>query len=147
MTSFTGSILIRRPAEDVFDFVADERNEPAYNPQIRQVEKTTSGPIGVGTRWRAVTTSGRRTVPFELEITEYARPERLGSVTRMDAADISGFLTFVPEAEGTRMTWTWELRPNGLLKLAAPLFAAVGRRREQRIWSALRAHLEAAGGL
>lgn len=144
MTSFTGSILIRRPIEEVFDFVADERNEPSYNSQIRQVEKTTPGPIGLGTRWRAVTTSGRRTVPIDLEITEYARPERLGSATRMRAADISGFLTFAPEGDGTRMTWTWDLRPKGLLKLAAPPLAALGRRQEQRIWSALKAHLEAA---
>ncbi|MDQ0757288.1 SRPBCC family protein [Arthrobacter sp. B3I4] len=98
----------------------------------------------MGARWRAVTTSGRRKVPFDLEVTEYARPERLGSVTRMGAADISGFLTFAPETDGTRMTWTWDLRPKGLLKLAAPLLAALGRRREQRIWSALKAHLEAA---
>ncbi|MDQ0757287.1 hypothetical protein [Arthrobacter sp. B3I4] len=34
MTSFTGSILIRRTSEEVFDFVADERDEPTYNPEI-----------------------------------------------------------------------------------------------------------------
>jgi hypothetical protein len=27
----------------VFDFVADERNEPRYNPGIRRVEKTNWG--------------------------------------------------------------------------------------------------------
>ncbi|WP_268933693.1 SRPBCC family protein [Sinomonas notoginsengisoli] len=30
-----------------------------------------------------------------------------------------------------------------MLKLIAPLFAALGRRQEQRIWSSLKAHLEA----
>ena len=53
MTTIKGSILIRRPVEEVFDYVADERNEPGYNPQLRSVEKTTPGPIGVGTSTRA----------------------------------------------------------------------------------------------
>ena len=44
--------------EEVFDFVADERNEPIYNPNILVSEKVTAGPIGAGSRfaWRC----GRR---------------------------------------------------------------------------------------
>jgi uncharacterized protein YndB with AHSA1/START domain len=142
MTTITGSILIRRPIEQVFDFVADEHNEPVYNPQMRSVEKTTPGPIGVGTVWHVVMASGKRSTPFELEVTEYVRPRRLGSMTRMTSADIDGALTFVPDASGTLMSWSWDLRPKGMLKLAAPFFALIGRRQEQRNWSSLKAHLE-----
>jgi hypothetical protein len=42
-----GDITIGRSAEDVFDFVADERNEPQYNPQMTRAEKVSPGPIGV----------------------------------------------------------------------------------------------------
>jgi uncharacterized protein YndB with AHSA1/START domain len=143
MSTINGSILIRRPVEQVFDFVTDERNEPAYNPQMRSVEKMTSGPIGVGTLWHVVMASGKRLTPFELEVTEYTRPSRLGSITRMAAADIMGALTLAPDAAGTRLSWSWDLKPKGMLKLATPLFAAVGRRQEQRNWSSLKAHLEA----
>lgn len=143
MTTIAGSIRIERPIDDVFDFVADERNEPTYNPRLGSVEKTTPGPIGNGTRWHAVATSGKRATPFELEITEYARATRLASVTHIGAVDISGALTFVAEADGTRLNWTWNLRPKGMLKLATPLLAALGRRQERRIWSGLKAHLEA----
>jgi hypothetical protein len=83
MTAINGSILIRRPIEQVFDFVADERNEPVYNPKMRSVEKTTPGPIGIGTLWHVVMESGKRSSPLELEVTEYARLRRLGSRTRM----------------------------------------------------------------
>lgn len=82
MTRINGSILIRRPVEEVFDFVADERNERAYNPQMRSVEKAAPGPIGVGTLSHVVAISGRRATPFELEVTEYTRPSRLESMTR-----------------------------------------------------------------
>ncbi|MGT2462583.1 SRPBCC family protein [Sinomonas atrocyanea] len=140
MSRISGSIFIRRQVEEVFDFLADERNEPAYNPQLRSVETTTPGPIGVGTQWRVVAASGRRSTPFELEVTEYARPSRLGSSTRMATVDISGALTFVPDAGGTRMSWSWDLRPK--VKLAAPLLDALGRSQEQRIWCSLKARLE-----
>jgi hypothetical protein len=29
-----GEIFINRPVEEVFDFVADARNEPRYNPRM-----------------------------------------------------------------------------------------------------------------
>jgi hypothetical protein len=44
-----GEIVIGRPVEEVFDFVADERNEPRYNVQMRRAEKISEGPIGLGT--------------------------------------------------------------------------------------------------
>jgi uncharacterized protein YndB with AHSA1/START domain len=34
MVRVAGDILIGRSVEAVFDFVADERNEPRYNPRL-----------------------------------------------------------------------------------------------------------------
>jgi hypothetical protein len=53
MVEVQGEIVIDRRPEDVFDFVADEENEPRYNPQMRLAKKLTDGPIGVGTTFRA----------------------------------------------------------------------------------------------
>jgi hypothetical protein len=142
MAAIVGSITIARPVEEVLDFVADERNEPVYNPQMRSVEKATPGPIGVGTLWRATVSSGRRTTPFELEVTQYSRPWSLGSVTRMATAEIIGGLSFSPDPAGTRLSWSWEVTPKGALRLAAPVFAVLGRRQEKRIWAGLKSHLE-----
>jgi hypothetical protein len=113
MVNVSGEILINRPVEQVFDFVADQRNEPIYNPRILQSEKITDGPIGVGTRFRATVISGRRPVEMFIEVTEYQRARRFGSRTTMSAVDINGGLTFEPIAGATRMTWSWDLRPRG----------------------------------
>ena len=48
MARVEGEIVINRPVEDVFDFVADERNEPRYNPRMRSAEQSSEGPIGSG---------------------------------------------------------------------------------------------------
>ena len=53
MVHIEGEIVIERPPEAVFDFVADERNEPRYNPRMLRVEQISAGPIGLGTRFRA----------------------------------------------------------------------------------------------
>jgi hypothetical protein len=49
MAGIEGEIVISRPVEMVFDYVADQSNEPQYNPQMVRAQKITSGPIGKGT--------------------------------------------------------------------------------------------------
>jgi uncharacterized protein YndB with AHSA1/START domain len=53
----TASITIERPVEEVFGFVADERNEPLYNPQMVSVEKLSAGPPGHSS-FAGITTDG-----------------------------------------------------------------------------------------
>ena len=38
MTHIEGEVIINRPVGEVFDVVADERNEPRYNPRLLWVE-------------------------------------------------------------------------------------------------------------
>jgi hypothetical protein len=60
----------------VFDFVADERNEPRYNPQMTLAEMVTQGPIGVGGTFHSVMT-GARAADMTIEFTEFDRLRRL----------------------------------------------------------------------
>ena len=143
MVTIEGSTTIARPVEDVFDFVADERNEPRYNPHMGSVEKLTPGPIGPGTRWSATIESRGRPLEMHVEVTDYDRPRRLATTTTMTAAQIRGALTFAPDPAGTVLRWSWDLRPQGALRLLGPVFAAQGRRQEAAIWAGLKGHLEA----
>lgn len=131
MIRIEGEIAIDQPVGEVFDFVADERNEPRYNPRILRVQKLTPGPIGQGTRFRAETTTMGRTAGIAIEYTAYQRPRRLGSSIHMAAADIQGTLTFDPAAAGTRMGWTWDVRLQGWYRLLRPIIGWTGRRQEQ----------------
>ena len=69
MVRVEGEIVIDRPAEEVFDFVADERNEPRYNPKMRRAEQISDGPIGVGTRFEAELVSMGRAIEMDVEFT------------------------------------------------------------------------------
>lgn len=143
MAHFEGELVIHRPVGEVFDFVADERNEPRYNPRMLTVEQTTPGPIGCGARFRAESRSLGRRVPMTIEFTAFERPRRLASATHLSAMEIRGTLTFEPVPAGTRMRWAWELEPRGVLKLLTPLVVRLGRRQEATIWAGLKRVLEA----
>jgi hypothetical protein len=142
MAEIEGEILIGRSVEDVFDFVADQRNEPQYNPRMVRAAKITDGPVGKGTVFRSATKSMGRTAEMSIEVTGYDRPVRMASRTTMRQAGIDGTLTFVPAPSGTLMHWAWHVRPKGAVRLLAPLITWMGRRQEQAIWTSMKRHLE-----
>lgn len=144
MAKIKGEIEIDRPVEVVFDFVADQTNEPRYNPRMVRAEKITSGSIGAGTRFRSAVTSRGRTAEMLIEFTRYERPTLLASTTTMQQLDINYTLTFAPDGSRTRMRWSGQVRPKGAYKLMGPLITWIGIRQERRIWSSLKKHLEAA---
>ncbi|HEX6497881.1 MAG TPA: SRPBCC family protein [Micromonosporaceae bacterium] len=145
MAKIEGEIVIARPPEVVFDFVADERNEPTYNRRMRRAEKITNGPIGVGTRFRATSRTTLRSADMTIETTAYDRPTLLGSTTRLGSAEIHGTLTFDRIPIGTRMTWSWDVEPKRFGKLLGPIVARLGRRQEDEIWMNLKRYLEGTG--
>jgi len=142
MVRIRGSTVIARPVEDVFDFVADERNEPKYNPRMTRAEKVTPGPVAKGTRWSATIESRGRPLDMDMEVTDYTRPTRLGSTTSTSTAEIHGAVSFEADPVGTRISWSWQLQPKGLLRVMGPLIARIGRRQEAEIWAGLKRYME-----
>jgi hypothetical protein len=104
--------------------------------------KVTAGPVGKGTVFQSATRSMGRTDALRIELTGYDRPSRLASRTIMCQADIDGTLTFDATPSGTRMRWSWQVRPKGAVRLLAPLITWMGRRQEQAIWTSMKRYLE-----
>jgi len=65
------SMLINRPVEDVFQFVADFENYPKWNHSMLECKRTTEGSTSIGTIFdsRMVYMGQKYSAP--LEITEY----------------------------------------------------------------------------
>jgi hypothetical protein len=144
MAAIAGEIYIERPPEVVFDVVADERNEPRYNPKMTAVSLLSDPQIGHGSRFAATMTSRMRTFTMMMiEFTDFERPTRLGSVSTVGTMRTEGALTFEPQGLGTLMRWSWNIRLRGITKLAAPVVSWIGRRQECAIWTGLKMMLEA----
>lgn len=142
MVHVAGSVRIAAPPERVFDTVADSRNEPSFNTAMTDVELLTGEPVGCGTRFRA--RMGRAGMDMYVELTEYDRPHRLGSLTTSSMMATSGTLTFTADAGATVMAWDSNVRPRGWFRVLGPLVGPLGRRMEQRIWTGLKHRLETA---
>lgn len=143
MAHISGQVRIAAPVEQVFDTVADSRNEPSFNPAMTSVELLTEPPIGPGSRFRAVMGEGTTML---VELTEVDRPRRLGSHTTSPLMDTAGSLSFTPDGDATVMAWDWDVAPKGWLRLLGPAFGILGGRMEHRIWAGLRTHMETRGG-
>jgi len=142
----TGEIVIERPVDEVFDFVADERNEPQYNPRMVRAEKTTPGPIGVGTKFNSVMTGVGGKAEMTIEFTEFDRPRRIAETTHLSNMDIVGILLFEPVPEGTQMKWIWDIEPRGFYRFLGPLVRRMGDRQERAIWTGLKRIVEGGNG-
>ncbi|MCJ7725261.1 MAG: SRPBCC family protein [Acidimicrobiia bacterium] len=140
MAHIADRLLIEAPIEEVFDTVADSRNEPSFNPSMTSVELLTPEPIGLGTRFRAL--MGRQQMEMLVELTEYERPFRLGSHTVSSMMETSGTITFTTDGESTVMAWDWRVRARGWFRALSPLVGPLGRRMERRIWTRLKQMLE-----
>jgi hypothetical protein len=137
-----GQIFIAQPAEAVFDFVADERNEPRYNSRMTRMVMTTPEPIHEGSRFAGSVKSRGRDLDLTLEFTEFQRPVSLRSRTVMSSNQVLGGLTFEQVNGGTVMSWSWEIRLSGFTQLFTPLVGRLGKRQELGIWTNLKDLLE-----
>src|SRR5205807_6503196 len=73
------SIGIAARPEKVFGYVTDVRREPEWNPQLREAEKLTPGPIGAGTRYRV--RFGRGVGTAMIENTAFDPPRNWAAVS------------------------------------------------------------------
>lgn len=142
MARISGEVTIHAPVEEVFDLVADERNEPRYNPRIVHAEKLGSGPVGRGARFVVQPKGMGDRSRMTLEILEFDRPHRLHNVVRSSYMQVDGTLTFEAADGGTRLRWDWDMRLVGPMRVMSPILALVGPRWERRNWVGLKRYVE-----
>jgi hypothetical protein len=111
-----------------------------------RAELVSSGPIGAATQFQTELKVIGRAMPMTVEFKRFERPRLLASRTISSMMETEGALTFESVAAGTRMRWSWDVRPRGALKLLTPLVGLLGRRQEWAIWSELKRVLEALAG-
>ncbi len=106
------------PPEEVFDYIADVRNELRWQKDMKRAEKVTEGPLGEGTVFE---TDYRLFGPMRLVLQDVRRPEHLVFVGEGPRMRMHFVLDVAARAGGSRVTFQLDMRPAGPLTLLAPL--------------------------
>ena len=130
---------IARPIDEVFDYVADTRNETKWHPRVRSIEKTSEGPIGVGTTFRG---DYKGSGEMDFSLVEYERPTHLRFTGGNGQVSIDATIDFREHDGHTHATFDLDLRPNGFFRLIMPLMAPMIRRQYAQAVPALKRALE-----
>jgi carbon monoxide dehydrogenase subunit G len=135
------TLLIDRSLEDVFDYLSDARNEPAWLPGAERVEKTSDGPVGLGTTFDGTYARAGRA---ELTLVTFERPTAVTFRAHAKIVDFDDAVKLSDEGGKTRLSATMTAQPRGLMKLGAPLMAKTMRRQFVQNWTHLKTALEEA---
>ena len=113
---------IAAPAGRVFRIATDLGRMPETMSGIDAIEVLSDGPFGEGTRWRETRTLYGKQATEEMWVTGCDPPRSYVVEAESHGAHYRTGITFVPEGDGTRVTFTFEVRP---LSFVARLFSVL----------------------
>lgn len=121
MITVDKSIFINQPVEKVFAFISDPANDKEWQDGVISSEKTSDGPIGVGTTMRLVQKFMGREMDNTAQVTVYEPPNKMCFKTTSGPIQFEACTTCVAQDGGTQLMLHAEGEPGGFFKVAGPL--------------------------
>ena len=125
MTRISKSVYVPRPAEEVFDYLADFANTAEWDPGVASAIRTSTGPIGRGSTFHLVTLFRGRRVEVDYEITEYRPSDRVVLVGRNPRFRGIDEIGVSPDGSGSRVDWTVDFQMRGFARVFQPFLGGV----------------------
>ena len=122
MSAVEETVVVARPQQDVFGFLAEFGNLSLYDAFVTASSQIGDGPPGLGTRGRGSTRFMGRQFDWVVEFTEFEPPRRMVSRSVGGQRDLTAAFTLEPSDGGTRVTERLEAEMSGVVgRLPAPL--------------------------
>jgi uncharacterized protein YndB with AHSA1/START domain len=122
MAHETATVIINRPIGEVFAFLADGMNEPAWRPGVTDVSHVAETGTGIGATFKQTMKGpGGRSIPGDYRITRYDEPTRLDFAVIAGPARPIGRFDLREAAGATEVTFTLDVKPRGLMVLMTPM--------------------------
>jgi uncharacterized membrane protein len=136
-------VTIERPLAEVFAVVTDVRNTPRWSAPALEEELLTPGPVRVGSRRRAVAKFGPIRNENVAEVVEYEQHRRVAMRSVTSTVPFSVAMMFEPAgSDTTRVRFTWEFRPRGVMRVIDPMLGAMIRLQFPKDLATLKALIE-----
>jgi uncharacterized protein YndB with AHSA1/START domain len=142
---FEATVVIDRPIEEVFAFLADGENDPKFSPRVQEIAKTTEGPPGVGTVYASTVKDAGMTTKREFRLTAFEPPTRIrwSEASKNLVTAPEGGYDLARDGSGTRVTIYNVLEGHGPGKLIAPLALRSARKGADDFANAIKRAVEA----
>jgi len=113
VASFSHTVEIPRPPEEVFPWLLEEDKVPRWTSHLESYTAL-DGALGTGSRVRQVLEVSGRRIDVELELTEYDPPR--GAETRFstNGIEVINAYALAASGNGTRLTQSVDAKPSGL---------------------------------
>ena len=105
---FEHTVEINRPVEEVFDFLANPRNDALWSEGLVVSRKTSTGPIARGSTGRRAERFGARQIEIDWEVTEFQRNQKLIFKATSGDLPFEGGYTLEDYAGGTKLIFSGE---------------------------------------
>ena len=139
------SVVINRPAEAIFAFLADIDKRTQWQASLLEVSKTSEGPVGVGATGREVRHIMGRRMESSFEITEFEPDRKISFKSTSGPIAIQGRYTLEPELGATRLSIVVDGELDGTLKLVEPMVVQIVKQQLDADFGTLKLLLEASG--
>ena len=141
MISMKHAVVINRPVEDVFAFVADQANEPRWHTDVLEVNPGRPLELGASVTW-LVRFMGNNT--YVAEVTAFEPLRRIELTARQGPLRPILTHTFEPNEGTTRYQRHVQIPLHGMFRLVGPIMKVSGaaRRRNARFAQNLKNLLE-----
>jgi uncharacterized protein YndB with AHSA1/START domain len=146
MGQVTLDVVIERPLDEVFAFVADLTHDPQWFRGVLSSRLVSAVQEGPGAEYEQVTRLFGWPFVARVRVTEYDPPRRMALVTRRSATPFTAVYTFEPVAGGTRYTLDATVVGAGFYRLFGPTFLPLLRRATRSRMLDLKRLLESGAG-
>ncbi|WP_406002327.1 SRPBCC family protein [Streptomyces sp. NBC_00829] len=143
---FEATVEVGRPIEEVFEFLADGRNDPKFSPRVLEIVKTPDGPTTKGTVFKSTVKDAGMTTKREFRIAEIVVPTKIRwneTSNNIVTATEGGYdLESTPEGT-TRVRIYNHLEGHGVGKLLVGLALSAARKDADAFGQRIKAAVEA----
>ena len=117
----SNEVVIERPPAEVFAFLADAENDPAWRPGVLDIARVSGDGPGAGARYRqGVKGPGGRRIDADIETTAYEPNRLIGFRATAGPVRPEGRYELAPADGGTRVRFSLAAELRGLKVAMAP---------------------------
>ena len=141
MATYQTILTVPQSVEETFSFVSDFRNAALWDPRTYAVEKSTEGPIGVGTRFMLTGGMLRKELlgrlhipesvagmPLPYDVVEFDAPDEFVLEGESRVFRYHDHLEFSPDGDNTRLRYAAELELKGAFAVFEPFLQMMFQR-------------------